>query len=96
MRVVLDTNTVVSGFIFITQAKTSPPSLHLPRQFHRFLSGETNKDGVSSSWNGQRPRHCLPAFFSATPDDCTSRSREISLFSRSISDAGILAMSGSG
>jgi DNA invertase Pin-like site-specific DNA recombinase len=29
-----------------------PPMLHLPRQCHRFVFGETTSDGVLSSWNG--------------------------------------------
>jgi hypothetical protein len=41
-------------------------------QCHSPFDGVTTSEGVSSSWNGQRPIRSAPAFFSSTPERSTS------------------------
>lgn len=76
----------------MTQSMVEPPTLQAPRQCHRFVFGDTTKDGVLSSWNGHRPSNSAPCRFNSTPKRSTSRSSATSFFSRSNSVSGILAM----
>ena len=76
----------------ITQSITLPPIWQAPRQCQRFVAGVIDKLGSRSSWKGQSPRRFDPCLFSVIPLAVTSRSSEISFFSRSISISGMRAI----
>ena len=70
----------LTPWAFITQSITDPPTWQAPRQCHRPLEGVTTSEGVSSSWNGQRPTRSLPLASSTTPERVTSSARSTSAF----------------
>ena len=58
--------------MFCTNRMTSPPTPQ-PKQWNKFLDGDTDSDGDFSSWNGQMPfRLPPPALRSWTCSPMTS------------------------
>ena len=57
---------------FMTQEKTSPPSLQAPKQRHVWRLGSTMNEGVFSAWKGHSALNVRPALRSATDSPTNS------------------------
>jgi len=79
---------------FIIKDKAFPPALH-PKQWKICLSAFTEKEGVFSEWNGQRPKKFLPDFLRITDSDIISTISEVFRISE-IFSSGIIIFDGAG